>query len=562
MKIKKIGLLFVFILFIPLYANYSSASFIISFEGNSGGRLYAAASANYLLDGSTGENSGNSVSPDFEVNSGWYYTVSSDDVPPEAVSGIFAVTLAGGNIKISWAAVIDKESFTRAYRVYRSVKQNDEGLLLAQTESLEYTDVAGLIFGINYYYRVKSVDMAGNPSITGNLVITALSGSLSTSVTALLVNSKQGGRLDLSWPAVSGITSYRIYRSTAAGDKGVRVSTVNAPNCSLSETIGSGLFDAVRYFYTAQGVDADGNEQQQGNNQGSAVCDASGPAMPAVFSVTHPDSAVSTDNCPGFFWAEVEDFKAPAGGATGVRGYYYCLSRNSAEIFGANWIFINELSVSFKNILDGDWFFYVLAMDRADNISSVVFRKIVIKTTGSVSGCLTDSEGRTFLKDSRVDLLSSLVAVRKSRTDLAGNYSFAEVPFGNYRLRIYKAGYNPLDSEEFTLSKSQTLVLLNKTVSAVLNIGVEGVAVYPNPCRTSLLTFVYKVEAPAKVFIDIYDASGCHVAGIQEFQALTGFRETRWDASGMLSGVYFYIVKLETGGNIFRFPVKKFSLIR
>ena len=557
---NQLGLLVFLAAGAALFADYSSANYLLSCEGNSGGRIYAAGSPAFLLDGSAGENSGSSFSLHYEFNSGWYYTVNSDDLPPDPAGGLAAVTLNNGNIKLTWSESVDKESATRGYRVYRSVKQYEDGLLLVETGGNEYTDIEGLIFGVNYYYRVKPVDVAGNQTLIGNIVITALSRSLSSSVTSLSVSSLPGGRLELAWQGVLGLVSYCIYRSTVQGEKGTQTGAAAA--AVFSETLSDGLLDAVRYFYTVQGVDGAGNEQQQGNNQGSAVCDAAAPSRPEVFSTTHPDAAVSTDNCPCYYWVEAEDPKAPAGGATGVKGYYYCLSRNSAETFTAGWIFINELSVKFANIQDGDWYFYVLAEDRAGNKSAAAVKQLAIKTTGNVSGCITDFDGKTFLQDSRVDLVAGRISVRSSRTGLSGKYLFSEVPFGSYKLRIFKAGHDPFDSEELVLSKTTPAVILNKSVSAFLNIGAEGVAVYPNPCRLGFLTFVYKVATPGKVIIDIFDATGRRVAGLEEFQSLTGFRETRWDVSLAATGVYFYAVKLENNGNIVKFPVKKFSLIR
>lgn len=556
----------IFVIFLAaagsVYAEYSSGSYLLTFEGTGGGRVYGAASLNYMLDGSACETSAGASSLNYEINNGWYFTVNSDDVPPVALSGISAETLFNGNIKLSWPPAADNESFVRVYRVFRSVKENENGALLAETENTEYTDTAGLIFGIIYYYMVKPVDMAGNQAVIENPVIAALSKSLSTSVTSLSVKSLSGGRLDLSWQAVSGISFYRIYRSTVPGEKGVQVNADSTTGLLFSEITGSGLLDGTRYYYTVQGVDGSANEQLQGNNQASAVCDSSAPSDPVVFSSTHPDALPSTDNCPGFFWVESEDPKAPAGGATGVKGYYHCLSRSASEVFGDSWEFINGLSAKFEKIQDGEWFFHVLAADNAGNISAAAVRKIAVKTTGIISGAISDFDGAAVLKDIRLDLISNRISIMTGRTDLYGKYSFTEVPFGVYKLRIFKAGHNPVDSEEFTLSKTAAALVFNKAVNAVSNIGIDGAAVYPNPCRIGTVTFVYKVETQAKAVIDIYDSAGSHVAVLEETQSLTGFRETKWEASRIPSGVYFYVIKLQNSGNVVKFPVKKFSLIR
>ncbi|OGF47999.1 MAG: hypothetical protein A2452_04925 [Candidatus Firestonebacteria bacterium RIFOXYC2_FULL_39_67] len=556
-------LFLLFLLNSLMFGTFSSLTYDLKYEGDSSGRISEASSSNYLINGDAGAFNGEFSSAHYQINNGWYFTVNIDDTPPSAVESFTSATLLNGSIKIAWASVFDNESFTRVYRVYRSIKQSANGSLITEIDGNEFTDTSGLIYGITYYYRVKPVDLAGNESVIGNIAVSALSKSLSTSITSLVVVSKIGGGVELSWQRMTGISYYRIYRSEVFGEKGTQVNTDgNTVTESFSQSLSGGLVDGKRYYYTVQGVDSSLNEQQIGNNQASSVCDAVAPAIPVVNSSSHPDSLPGVDNCPHFSWVESEDSKAPGDGATGVKGYHFILSRNSTETFSSSWVFKNDLTVCYDMIADGDWYFFVLAEDYAGNKSAAASKKIVISTSGTINGIMYDADGITPLKDTRMDLVSGVLAVKSCRTDNSGNYTFDCVPFGEYKLKIYKAGFNPYETEIFTLSKNTTAVVFNKIINTAQNIGADGLASYPNPCRTGTVTFVYKVDTPGKVFINVYDSAGERVAAIEENQTLAGFRETKWDASLVSSGVYFYLIKIENNGNIIRFPIKKLSLIR
>ena len=556
-------LLFLILLNPVIYGALSSVNYDLNFEGDSSGRISGVSSSNYYISGDTGSFSGGFSSAHYEINNGWYYTIEIDITPPPTVVSPAAETLANGNIKINWGTVIDNESFIRGYRIYRSVKQSTDGILLTEADGNEFTDTSGLIYGITYYYRVKPVDLGANESITGNISVSGFSKSLCSSIDTLAAVSRPAGKVELSWKSLPGLSYYRIYRSEIFGEKGTQVNADGSTVAGVfSQLLSDGLTDGKRYYYTAQGVDDSANEQHIGNNQATAVCDAVPPTVPVVSSATHPDVLPNVDNCPRFSWIEAEDPKAPGDGGCGVKGYYYLLSRSASESFSSTWIFKNCLTVSYDKIADGEWYLYVLAEDNAGNKSTAASKKIVIVTTGEITGKVCDFDGKTPLKDTRLELIAGRSVLKSARTDSEGNYRFTCVPFGEYKIKIFKAGFNPFETEAVSLSKSCKNITMNKTVETIQNIGAEGIATYPNPCRTGSVTFVYKVDAPGKAVITVFNAAGEKLAFLEENQNLTGFRETRWDASLVPTGVYFYSVKLENKGNTIRFPVKKLSIIR
>jgi len=553
-----------FLVFISMLSGSSSSvSYYLDFEGDSSGRVEGAVSASYIVSGDVGAYSGSYSSAHYEINKGWFFTVNIDSVPPPAVVTLLSETLINGNIKLSWNSTADEDSFIRGYRIYRSVKQAENGILLGEIDGNIFTDAGGLFYGITYYYRIKPVDIAGNETVTGNILLPGLSKSLSTSVTSLTAVSQASGKIEITWLTVSGISYFRIYRSENFGEKGAQINTDGSTVSGLfSQSPPDGLNDGKKYFYTVQGVDDSAHEQEVGNNQSAAVSDSRPPTLPVINSSSHQDSLPSADNCPRFTWVESDDPKAPAGGASGVKGYFYCLSRNSTEIWNPGWLFRNSLSAAYEGLADGDWYFFAVAEDFAGNRSAAASRKINITTSGEISGKLFEADGLTPLVNTRLELFSGVSVIRSGRTDTSGSYTFSCVPFGEYKLKIYKAGHNPCEAGPVTLSKSSGAVILNKAINVLQNTGSNGTASYPNPCKTGTVTFVYRADKPSKVLITVYDASGETAAVIEEYAALPGFCETKWNASAFPSGVFFYLIRLENNGNTFSFPVKKLSLVR
>ncbi len=69
--------------------------------------------------------------------------------------------------------------------------------------------------------------------------------------------------------------------------------------------------------------------------------------------------------------------------------------------------------------------------------------------------------------------------------------------------------------------------------------------VFPNPFTTST-TITYKLQQPTTVQITIYNQLGEQIEIIEKKQ-LTGKQQVFWNANGMPSGVYFCVLKTETG---------------
>jgi len=557
-------IIFLLIFFIDLsFGYFSSTNYSIYLEGEDSNKGVGLSSTNYKLDSKLAPAFITECSStNYIIKNGFFQTINIDLTPPFPVLSLNTETLNDGNIKISWSLVADEESFVKNYRIYRSPINGQFSDFITEIDGNEYVDNTGLIYGITYYYKIQGVDVAGNEQTIGNTVVSGASKSLSSSVTTLVAVSKPNGVIELRWNEIPLISYYRVYRSDSYGEKGVKINTDGITLTGYYvDTTG---INGTKYYYTVQAVDNANNEQIRGNNQSSAACDSSVPTPPKISSLTHPDDKNSTNNSPEFSWVESVDPNFTTGGGTGVKGYYYTLSLNSNEEYSSLWNWTTSLEAKFSNVEDGILYFCLVGVDNAGNISNVSRYKISIVTKGILKGIIFDKDGITPLKDIRIDLIKDGKNIASTRTDLKGNFIFDKVGFGSYKLKIFKPGFNPIETEEVSLNKDSNVVSFSKSFNSQQNISIGDVASYPNPCKGNTITFVYYVEKPSLVYIDIYNSIGEKVATLEDTQIITGFRETKWIFSDISTGIYLYSIKLKEfdTGNFVKFPIRKLSVVK
>lgn len=148
---------------------------------------------------------------------------------------------ATGKVKLSWDAV----SGATAYNVYRSTSKNGTYSLIKTTSSAGYTDTTATA-GKKYYYKVKAVaakvdgDSAESKAVrrTCDLAKPVVSTGKSSS-----------GKPKLTWDAVSGATSYRIYRSTSENGTFTLMKTTTSTSYT-NTTANSG----TTYYYRVKAI--------------------------------------------------------------------------------------------------------------------------------------------------------------------------------------------------------------------------------------------------------------------------------------------------------------------
>ena len=147
-----------------------------------------------------------------------------------------------GKPMLTWNAV----SGATSYKVYRATSQNGTYSLLGTVTTTSYTNT-GAKAGTTYYYKVKAVNSAGE-SAYSNIV-----SGRATVTTLTLGHSSTSGKPMLTWKAVSGAASYKVYRATS---KNGAYSVINTTKALTYTNTGAAL--GTTYYYKVEALNAAG----------------------------------------------------------------------------------------------------------------------------------------------------------------------------------------------------------------------------------------------------------------------------------------------------------------
>ena len=179
------------------------------------------------------------LSPYSNVVSGKVKSVTPKPAAPVVKIGHSATS---GKPMLTWNAV----SGATSYKVYRATSQKGTYSLLGTVTTTSYTNT-GAKAGTTYWYKVKAVNSAGE-SAYSNVV------SGKTTVTTLTMgHSASSGKPQLTWKAVSGAASYKVYRATA---KNGAYSVINTTNALTYTNTGAAL--GTIYYYKVEALNAAG----------------------------------------------------------------------------------------------------------------------------------------------------------------------------------------------------------------------------------------------------------------------------------------------------------------
>ena len=179
------------------------------------------------------------LSPYSNVVSGKVKTVTPKPSAPVVKIGNSATS---GKPMLTWNAV----SGATSYKVYRATSQKGTYSLLGTVTTTSYTNT-GAKAGTTYWYKVKAVNSAGE-SAYSNVV------SGKTTVTTLTMgHSSTSGKPMLTWKAVSGAASYKVYRATA---KNGAYSVINTTKALTYTNTGAAL--GTTYYYKVEALNASG----------------------------------------------------------------------------------------------------------------------------------------------------------------------------------------------------------------------------------------------------------------------------------------------------------------
>ena len=217
--------------------------------------------------------SGNSVTPifcGFEILNG---TVTA------APTGLTAAGISG-QVALTWPAVTGATS----YNLYRSATSGGEGSVPIATglTGTSYTNT-GLASGKQYFYLLTAVNANGESALSTEVTNIAPVPTAPTGLTATSGNTQ----VILTWTAVTGATSYSLYRATVSGAE-----TLYKTNLTGTTYTDTGLTDGTVYFYTLSAVNTSGASAQSNEASATPVQTLKAPTATSSFVTTALNTAV------------------------------------------------------------------------------------------------------------------------------------------------------------------------------------------------------------------------------------------------------------------------------
>jgi thermitase len=185
-------------------------------------------------------------------------------VPVAAPTGL---TAAGGNAKVDlgWNA----SSGATSYKVYRSTTSGTGYSHIGTTSpgtATSYSDTS-VTNGTTYYYVVKAANSAGESGYSDEASATPTGGTMVPAAPTGLTAAGGNAKVDLSWNASSGATSYKVYRSTTSGTGYSHIGTTSPGTAtSYSDT---SVTNGTTYYYVVKAVNTAGESGY--SNQVSAT---------------------------------------------------------------------------------------------------------------------------------------------------------------------------------------------------------------------------------------------------------------------------------------------------
>ena len=195
---------------------------------------------------------------------------------------------ASGKPQLTWAAV----DGAAKYEIYRSTQQSTGFTLLGTTTSTNYVNT-GAAVGTTYYYKVRALNVDGAAGAYSSTVSGAAKAVAPAAPTVTMTYS-DGGKPKLTWSAVSGAASYRVYRSESRGTGYSLLGTTTS-----TSYVNTGAAVGKTYYYRVKAVNSAGTSAYSNIVSGTARTPA--PAAPVLKGGTS-----SASGKPQLTWAAVD----------------------------------------------------------------------------------------------------------------------------------------------------------------------------------------------------------------------------------------------------------------
>ena len=183
-------------------------------------------------------------------------SVSAAVVAPSAPTNLSA-TAGDAQVALAWTAV----SGATGYKVYRS------GSLVASPTTNSHTDT-GLTNSTVYSYTVSAVNAVGESAVSAAVSATPVATIVIPSTPSAPVVAASADSLSIAFTAVTGATSYNLYKATSAGVTKTNSTKIFSATSPYSDTFVS---YGTTYYYCATAVNAAGESELSPEGSGKPI---------------------------------------------------------------------------------------------------------------------------------------------------------------------------------------------------------------------------------------------------------------------------------------------------
>ena len=289
-------------------------------------------------------------------------TSGGTGIAPNTPTGVSATAQSSSSITISW----DSVSGAIGYYIYRYSSSTGTYGYIGHSNSTSYTET-GLAASTTYFYTVAAYnaysDNGISPQSSSVSATTHSSGggtslpSAPTGVTATTISSSS---ISVSWNAVTGATSYKVYYKIYTSGSSTDTSGLTLFNSTSNTSITvTGLSPSTFYIFYVRATNSAGDsnysmwDYAQTNSSGGGI---SIPSAPTGVTATRNPAGSTTVRVS---WNSVS-------GATSYNIYY------STTGTGSGWLDGSSITTSFNsegNDTTSTWYFRVTAVNSAGESS-------------------------------------------------------------------------------------------------------------------------------------------------------------------------------------------------
>ena len=168
--------------------------------------------------------------------------------PPAAPTGLTA-TAGNAMVTLTWTPVTGANT----YNVYRGTASGAQGptALATGLTTSAFVD-SGVVNGTLYFYKVTAVGTGGEGARSTEASATPVAPLLAPTGVSTTAGDATA---TVSWLAVSGATTYNVYRGTSAGGEGATAFATGLTTISFTD---NGLTNGLTYFYQVTALGSGG----------------------------------------------------------------------------------------------------------------------------------------------------------------------------------------------------------------------------------------------------------------------------------------------------------------